>query len=194
MSYQPTGKQGSLFREIFYDLPFFIPARSKAFMEERAALWEKHVTMFAYIKHGKDSTSADWNSTRINFLIENLNIIDRKFAALLQFQGLLGIAVTVFVEALIHIIMNDRAMIVFLGLFAALWFIDTFICMRGVGRIRWGDLWMSEDTAHAEQECVRMLIRAVIGRTAIYRLAVLFTFLNGFALLLIIIGAGLGIL
>lgn len=194
MSYQYTKKPHSFLREIYCDLPFFLPPHSKRFIRERTILWERQVNMLARIEHGDRSILPDWKLTRVGALIDNLNTLDRKFSTLLQFQALLGIATSIFIATLKDIVLESHGIIFLLGIFSITWFTITFICMRGVGRIRWGDLWMPMDADTAERQYVRALIHAVVGRTALFRLAVLLTFLNGIVLLFIILGTGISAL
>ena len=182
-----TGHQNSLFFEIKADIPFFIPSKRKLFIEERTSLWQKQVDTYAKIKCGLGSTPSSWGTTRIDILVSNLNTIDRKFATLLQFQGLLGIATSVFVATFRTLLLGSPFMVTLLCIFSVLWFLIVFVCMRGVGRIRWGDLWTLEDVAIAEVVYVRTLIQTVIRRTAIFRGAVLLGFLNGLLLFAVVI-------
>lgn len=126
--------------------------------------------------------------------MNNLNTLDRKFGTLLQFQGLLGIATSIFIGTLRNMIVADPAMILLLSVFSAIWFVITFFALRGVGRIRWGDLWTREDILLAEHEYVETLIHTVIRRTAAFRLAVLLAFLNGIVLVSIVAAIGLRVL
>ena len=140
MTYHPTSSRDSLLYEIVEDLPFFLPSRRRRFVEERTRLWEKHIQAFASITHGSTDPSL-WRATRIELLRGNLDLLDRKFGILLQFQGLLGIVASMLLGGFKDILAGDPIAIVLLSLFGGLWFTTTFVCVRGVGRIRWGDLW-----------------------------------------------------
>lgn len=75
-----------------------------------------------------------------------------------------------------------------------LWFTTTLVCLRGAGRARWGEM-RSVDTASTEASLVgplkverdyqlMSLIRALVGRTAIYRAGVLLVYTTLYCLVL----------
>lgn len=75
-----------------------------------------------------------------------------------------------------------------------LWFTTTLMCLRGAGRARWGEMKsIGNDAVHADlsgdaktehDSQVMNLIRALVGRTAIYRATVLLVFTNLYCLVL----------
>ena len=156
----------------------------------RAKQWEKHVRIYAAIKDPehqaeilKTGTPKYWKETRVKFLIEHLDILDRKLGMLLQFLALLATAMGL---ALARLIANGEwGPCWFQSLACAIaifWFVGIFLCLFGVRRLEWGDLGedasvpaaeMSEtDLTNAEQKFVNKIISEVIRRTAKFRVAI----------------------
>lgn len=168
----------------------------------RAEEWQKHVNIYAAIKHPashdkilKAGTPEHFQETRIKFLIEHLDILDRKLGMLLQFLALLATAVSLVLGRLVDTSKWGHSWSqVLVGAIAAFWFVAIFLCLFGVRRLEWGDLGedmrkgadiSQSDVQTAESVFVGKLISEVIRRTAKFRVAVYTTTLNVFLFFLL---------
>jgi hypothetical protein len=114
---------------------------------------------------------------RITFLSGHLDILDRKFGTLLQFQGLLPIAITTLLSGM-KVIPNSSFRRV-LAAFTVSWLVNTAICLRGVRRLEWGDLWRYIGRpAEGEDNHIDRLIPEIVLRTAQFRIASAITMLE----------------
>ena len=189
MSFIPQLHNDTFWGEIKSNLNYFIPSRRKDFVVERGQLWEKHINTYIKIKYGKDSTAKDWGASRIELLNFSLDVLDRKFSSILQFQGLLAIAMSVGLATLRGIIHFGPPILLGMGVFVLLWFVIIFMSMRAVGRMFWGDLWRETCPAKAEGSHVAMLIQCVIRRTSRFRVTIFLALTNGLILVLIFLTA-----
>jgi hypothetical protein len=167
---------GSWPQEWRKDLPLLYSCDKDEKQRRRVDHWKDHVTTLAKIACPDGRLGAK----RIDILVSHLDILDRRFGALLSFQGLLA-TVTVFSLApfsstLTTLWWGEAAV---LGAIAVIWYFDTYHCLRGLGRVIWGDMWAhSNDLVAAEQDQVDRLSESVMMRTARYRTATLLLVLN----------------
>ena len=145
----------------------------------------------------------EWGETRIKFLSDHLDILDRKFGVLLQFQALLGIVVTILLSfkqreniKLVWFSGSFQWWLYLLGVIGIFWLVGTILCLTGIRRIVWGDMGEAvakKDPHHteppfvtdAEERHVGGLVDEIIERTAKFRLAVGTTIWNIFFLVLL---------
>jgi hypothetical protein len=86
------------------------------------------------------------------------------------------IAVALFLAVVLYYFRNSLPKSVTPGLIvflAVVWFITTLLCLRGAGRARWAEIDYQ----------LTSLIRGLVGRSALYRAAVLLVFTNLYTLL-----------
>jgi len=228
-------------------IPFYLLGERtrRDFIDVRSKMWLDHIRTYSKIKnHG-----APTGSVEIDYAAGHLDVIDRKFGALLTIQSLIGFVISVtvgaFKERLFHLLAvpKDKLLytivVLFVGFIVSawtgmtlksmnkvfatglviavslfylrfrlpdylaagliaclswLWFTATLMCLRGTGRARWGEMRsigndpvtaeMSREAKTQHDYQVMTLIRALVGRTAIYRAAVLLVFTNLYFLVL----------
>ncbi len=228
----------------FYLLNFVsLGAFREKFIAVRSGMWRQHIETYGRIKHPTDRRKAE--TAHLDYAAGHLDILDRKLGALLQVQGLIGVAVSISVSAFkteltqlfVHpdpwIIVKLTGVLLVAFLFAAgwafpvvtlawiipwaagaalllffvpavisdslpaalivsfgiLWFLTTLLCLRGAGRTRWGAMIHVDNRKQLEREKeyqLNEMIRAIVGRTAIYRTAVLLVFTNLYVLAAIV--------
>jgi hypothetical protein len=167
--------------------PIWMRPGKKAFAE-RYFLWVKHVDTYISIKNKEAPHPSKWGDERIEVITDDLDLVDDKISKLLQFQGLMLAAVSFGVGSLRS---NKQVSFDFIPSWFAgyfkyavggaffFWFFATFLCLWGVRRVTWGDLWKyEEDPKEGEEKHRDILISEVIKRTAKFRLAVIFTVVN----------------
>jgi len=66
-------------------------------------------------------------------------------------------------------------LLVLLAIGFILWVVNTLLCLSGVRRVTWGDLWKTDATEEAEKAHVDALLIEVVKRTAKFRVAVSLT-------------------
>jgi hypothetical protein len=187
MPFRPQPNNNSFWGEIWENLPYFFSRSRPLFLAQRQQLWQEHVNTYARLRHGAESEPAAWGTTRVDTLTVNLDIIDRKFSAVLQFQGLLAVAVSIGAAVFRESLTAHWLLEGLIALFALLWFVTFFMCIRAVGRLFWGDLWHDKELEQVEQMHVNNMILCVIRRTARYRLAVLLALSNSVTLLALLL-------
>ena len=187
MVYAPQPHNDSFWGEIWESVPYFFSHSRRAFIAGRQKLWLEHVNTYARLKHGTNTDPDNWGTTRVDFLTLKLDIIDRKFSAILQFQGLLAIAVSIGLAVFRDSLTLSWLLESLVALFFLFWFGTFLISIRAVGRLFWGDMWKEEATAVKEERHTRLMIICVIRRTARYRIAVLLAILTSVTLLLLLI-------
>ena len=138
--------------------------------KERIEHWREHAQTWREM--------IDENRTdRIRFLSGHLDILDRKFGTLLQFQGLLPVAIATLLSGM-RVVPNSNFRLI-LGAFGVSWLVNTLFCLLGVRRLEWGDLWLYRgDRGQAEDNHINRLIRAIVLRTSEFRIAAAITLLE----------------
>jgi hypothetical protein len=160
-------------KELLTELRIIFDFNRTGARKERFEKWQEHVKKFATIKCGEQP----WGATRIDFTAGHLDILDRKFAFLLTFQALLSGIITLAVNALKPESFYQAGklgiwLLVLLAIGFILWVINTLLCLSGVRRVTWGDLWKNDAT---EETHVEALLIEVVKRTAKFRVAVSLT-------------------
>ncbi len=187
MSYLPSVHTKTFWSEIKENLSYFNPKRQKEFVLQREGLWRDHINTYTKIRHGENTDRASWGSARIDLLTLNLDILDRKFASILQFQGLLAIAMSIGMATLKGVVNFGLLLRIGIGGSVFLWFVVVFMVMRSIGRLFWGDMWKERDLVEAESNHVNTLINCVVRRTARFRISVLLSLVNGLMLVLLLL-------
>jgi len=163
-------------KELLTELRIIFDFNCTGARNERFENWKKHVNKFATIK----CEEKPWGATRIEFTAGHLDILDRKFAFLLTFQALLSGIITLAVNALKPESFYQAGklgiwLLVLLAIGFILWVVNTLLCLSGVRRVTWGDLWKTDATEEAEKAHVDALLIEVVKRTAKFRVAVSLT-------------------
>jgi len=144
--------------------------------QTRCRMWDCHITQFAVIQCEGDPVRA----TRINFVKDHLDVLDRKFGVLLQFQALVATAGSIIFTGLYKAGDGNsdysRSFKHLLGVMCVLWVVDALLCLYGIRRLLWGDMWhfKVDPGTHPTPEQVQVgaLRTEVIKRTAKFRVAV----------------------
>lgn len=140
---------------------------SRSEQDQRIAHWKEHAQTW------KEMVTAKCTD-RVAFLAVHLDILDRKFGTLLQFQALLPIAITLLLSGLR--IVPDARFRVALGIFSLFWLINTVLCLQCLKRLAWGDLWRYRgDPIAGEDDHVNKLVPEIVLRTAEFRIAAAIT-------------------
>ena len=147
---------------------------SKKLIARRCQMWDCHITRFTTLKCGNGPVG----DTRIKYVTDHLDVLDRKFGVLLQFQALMAATGSVIVTGMYKAAQGDYSDGVKHLLEAAcvLWVIDTLLCLAGIRRLVWGDMGHFEATPGvnptAEEVQVGAFRAEIIKRTAKFRVAV----------------------
>lgn len=162
--------------------------------------WLTHITAQAALESGVGMpvpgavSVARWGQTRIDIAFSHLDVLDTKFGFLLTVNTLLfsvpGLMAQVTSTALQGrwqlLAPRDVTLLwIAVGVFVALWFATTGICVSGLNRLVWGDFGLVYGVREpleslladpallstAEDQHVTQLLSAVVQRTAKFRLA-----------------------
>ncbi|HWF02701.1 MAG TPA: hypothetical protein VHA06_03390 [Candidatus Angelobacter sp.] len=146
--------------------------RGEEIIERRCNVWDAHINRFTILKCGTGQVG----DARLKFVTEHLDILDRKFGVLLQFQALLATIGSIIFTGLYRATQSQGeysdGFKWILGSVCVLWIIDTLLCLAGIRRIVWGDMSTPSNPSVAEQIQVGALRTEVIKRTAKFRVAV----------------------
>jgi hypothetical protein len=139
-------------------------------------MWDCHIARFTILKCGNGPVG----DSRIKYVTDHLDVLDRKFGVLLQFQALLATSGSVIVTGLYKATLgqgdySDGAKYL-LEVMCVLWVVDTLLCLAGIRRLVWGDMgpFDAKASANSTAEAVQVgAFRAeIIKRTAKFRIAV----------------------
>lgn len=144
--------------------------------KQRCEKWDQHIASYARIKCGENCV----RDARIQFVKDHLDVLDRKFGVLLQFQALIATTGSIIFTGLYRTSQNipaySHSYKRLVGTMCGLWVIDAILCLSGMRRLFWGDMaHFEDDSPHkptAEQVHVGALRTEVIKRTAKFRVAV----------------------
>ncbi|AFM24846.1 hypothetical protein [Desulfomonile tiedjei] len=158
-------------------------------LDDRKARWRRHVEVFTQLENCKTrfgpSTKADAVVSGIKFIAGHLQVLDAKFASLLQFQALLAVAAGLLLrigEQKIQPLSLEG-----LAWLAPLWFATTFFCLVGANWFIWGELQPPHQDQNlssldrgvkAAEDHLDKMITVVINRTTLFRIAWLLTFVS----------------
>ncbi|MEI9979112.1 MAG: hypothetical protein WDN23_08925 [Edaphobacter sp.] len=176
------------------------PPELASCLNQRYQAWETHVDTFIRVKltepqPGKSEELMPseqqkegclfWHEHRIKFLIDHLDILDRKIGMNLQFQALLATAIGILLARADSAICQNPYFYGPAIVLSLTWFGATMLCLLGVYRLEWGDLGAKVDSTQqaisdagidaAEKDYVKTLICEVIRRTAKFRVAICLT-------------------
>ena len=138
---QVGSKRWPFLRELLAELPLLVSCNRQSKRDERCDKWLNHVNRFKKIHQLKSV-----GSVSIHFLADHLKILDQKFATLLQFHALTTLLVSLLVRRLDSTPLLEQFLrlpwvpLGFAAFLGVVWSFITFLCLRGVGRVVWGDL------------------------------------------------------
>ncbi len=180
--------------EVFGDIGVLVSWHRAANRRASADRWRAHISVLARLSAPLSQESGSpmrWGALRIKELLYHLDTLDRRFSAVLQFQGLLATIFTfAYAASRSSTTATNRAVLpVIIGMIAV-WFVNVYHCVRALSRMIWGNLAIDSTAdrvavgdrladaaalSRAEDEQTELLIHFVMMRTARLRLTSLLT-------------------
>jgi hypothetical protein len=140
---------------------------------DEIARWERHVEAYEDIK-AHLVLPRRLGTEGIDFIAGHLDILDRKLGSLLTFHGLFAAVVGLYLN--VFMVGHIGQLSFWFWAFAFVWLGTTLLCVSAVARFPWGNL-ADKPRAQAQKEQVQTLVKAVVIRTALFKLAVPLTFI-----------------
>jgi hypothetical protein len=140
---------------------------------DEIARWERHVEAYEDIKAHVILPRLP-GTEGIDFIAGHLDILDRKLGSLLTFHGLFATVVGLY----LNVFLSGRVgqLSFWFWAFAFVWMVTTLLCVSAMAWFPWGNL-ADKPRTQANQGQIHTLVKAVVTRTALFRLAVPLTFL-----------------
>jgi len=180
--------------EVFGDIGLLVSWHRAANRRASADRWRAHISVLARLSAPLSKQSESpmrWGTLRIKELLYHLDTLDRRFSAVLQFQGLLATIFTfAYAAGRSSTSATNRALLPVIVCMIAVWFVNVYQCVRALSRMVWGNVaidWTADRMAvgdrladpaalaRAEDEQTELLIHFVMIRTARLRLTTLLT-------------------
>jgi hypothetical protein len=141
---------------------------------DEVARWERHVEAYEDIKAHLVLPRL-LGTEGIDFIAGHLDILDRKLGSLLTFHGLFATVVGLYLNVFF---LSGRVgkLSWWFWAFASVWMGTTLLCVYAMARFPWGNL-ADKPRTQAKEKQIHTLVKAVVIRTALFRLAVPLTFL-----------------